>query len=132
MAWIKEDLCLFALEKIGFQVSLEGVDRNREFLKSKQVKSNADLLIGIEGAYRKVELIYDSGMFWKKNNVCHLRGDKFNKIKEEKGIILGISIEDKEAFCLDLANEKMISAHPTKHIPSHFFSVGKQHSKYLA
>lgn len=125
LAWLKEDLCLFSLEKIGFKVSLEGVDKNREFLKSKEVKSNADLLIGFDNAYRKVELIYDSGMFWKKNNVCHLRGDKFNKIKEEQGIILGISIEDKEAFCLDLADSRVISEHPTKLIPSHFFFGGK-------
>lgn len=121
LAWLKEDLCFFALEEMGFKVSLQGVDREREFLKAKEVKSNADLLIELNGISRKVELMYDANMFWKKKNACDLRGDKFNKIKEEKGIILGISIADREAFCLDLADKNVIYSHPIKFIPFHFF-----------
>lgn len=110
LGWIAEDVCLEAFKKIGLHVSLQGVDKEREFLSPRDVKTNADLSVGLSENFgdfkrdipqRRIEFIYDAGQFWKKYNSCHLRGDKFNKIKDEGAIIFGVSLVDKEAFYFD-------------------------------
>jgi hypothetical protein len=144
LGWLKEDSVLLSLEKIGLSVSLDGADRNREFLRSKDIKSNSDLIVslnessGVGGLgmsyepvscrtpaqrtppYRKIEVVYDATGYWKSKDKCDLRGDKFNKIKSEQGIILGMSLLDKTAFHVDLQEEI-----DTQYVPSHWCYGGK-------
>lgn len=140
LGWIAEDVCLQAFRKIGLFVSLQGADKEREFLRPQDIKTNADLSVTIfqnlvgalpprdlprdhfsSAPQRRIEFVYDAKLFWKKKNACHLRGNKFNKLKKENAIIFGISLVDKEAFYIDLKNifeqEDLIEI---KYIDKHF------------
>lgn len=147
LGWLKEDSLLLSLEKTGLLVYLDGADKNREFLRSKDIKSNSDLIVSsplissataqsttsssesrsekisnlLGDKHRKVEVIYDATGYWSNKDKCDLRGDKFNKIKLENGIILGISLVDKKAFHIDLQEEEP----ETSYIASHWCYGGK-------
>lgn len=130
LGWIVEDLFIPVFRKSKLNASLNSADKNREFLKAKEVASSADFIINefeyeydlgstiSKNQHVNIEIIYDADLWWQKNNSCHLRDKKFESIKEEKTILFGISLLDNNAFCIDLANEE--SEFDIKHIPSHF------------
>lgn len=118
LGWIMEDAILKILDKLGFPCSLASEDRNREFLKSPKATPDYDILSSNNKKF-KLELVNDFTGFWKKKKKIHLRDNKYNKLKEDDGILLGIDFINKEFFVLKIKKTK------ATFVPRHFLYGGK-------
>lgn len=98
LGWLKEDSVALLLKEHAMDVELSGSDMDREFLRSARVRSSSDLKVSFRGKCRNVETVYDASETWRNEDRCDLRDDKLTKIREQKGIVLGIDVLNAEAF----------------------------------
>lgn len=89
--WFVEDLISEYLQGKGFKVQLSGVDREREFLSSGQIKSDLDLHVSRGGKTRYFDVYFDSQNYWEKNNKMDVRESKWNTIMKENASIICVS-----------------------------------------
>ncbi|MBD3255375.1 MAG: hypothetical protein GF383_09795 [Candidatus Lokiarchaeota archaeon] len=115
LGWIVEDsLIRFLSRSNDFIVQLSSSDRIREFLPNSKIESSSDLhLQKSTGKEIHIEVIKDYTGFWKEYNVCHLRDNKFQKIKEEAAYLLGVDLCSTTFFFSKIADL------PMEHIPEH-------------
>lgn len=98
LGWLKEDAVVALLGKHGMSATLSGSDRRREFLGASSVNSEPDLTVFFGSASRKIEVVYDASGTWKDQDRCDLRGKKLERVRSERGLILGVDILNSEAF----------------------------------
>lgn len=98
LGWLKEDVVVALLAKFGMSAGLAGADAGRDFLQRSKVRSNSDLTVSFSGKSRLVETVYDASETWRNQDRCDLRDEKLPKIRDQRGIVLGIDVVNAEAF----------------------------------
>lgn len=124
-SWIFEDYFVKKVNSLkipNLKIELSGGDKERKFLNSKKVSSSADTKIYYNGQSCKVEIVNDYTGYWKKTKMLHLRNHKFESLKKEHALLLGVDIVNKKYVLLDV-NDENIS---TVHIDSHKAYGGKE------
>ena len=117
ISWVQEDALLSVLQLTGIVVELDGSDRNRELLEPKEISSASDFLITSGSVSRKLEVAYDSTGYWRKTGTFDLRDAKFDRLKAEKSLLLGVAVSTREAFVIDLINMGAVSVVAIPHHP---------------
>jgi hypothetical protein len=97
--WLTEDIVTIYLNRKGFNAKLIGADKDREFLKSKSVSSDADLII--DG--RAADIYADMDGYWAKTGTLDLRINKYKKLVQEKSILIGVSSKFEQILLLDFS-----------------------------
>lgn len=117
LGWVIEDAVYDLLKEIGAEPKLESGDKLREFLR--RPAASPDLKIRTGNSFVKLELVEDFTGYWKKNERIELRDNKYDNIKKEHGIILGLDFKEKRFFLLPAENSE------AKKIESHWPYGGK-------
>lgn len=86
--WMVEDLIVEFLSINGFSVELVGVDRDRQFLENKNIKSDLDLLVN---NVAKFDVYFDSGGYWNKTDRLDVRESKWKQIVNDSASIICVS-----------------------------------------
>lgn len=89
--WLAEDLMFEYLMNNRFKVRRTGVDRDREFLMSKQIKTDLDLEITTSHGTRSFDVYYDAQNYWQKNDKMDVRESKWKELGKENASIICIS-----------------------------------------
>lgn len=96
LGWLLEDLLS---EMIEHSTSLDSADKDREFLKSPDADS--DLEISIDGQKIPLEIVNDYTGFWKREGeMSNLRDGKFENLKDENALILGLDMENRDILII--------------------------------
>lgn len=98
LGWLMEDYVLSLLEGGGMHVRSSGCDRKREFLNSSKVSTDSDAEVVHDGVMRKLEMVFDYSLYWRRWGRIDFRDDKFEKIKSERSMVLGVSVSDASGF----------------------------------
>ncbi len=117
ISWVQEDALLSAIQLTGIEVELDGNDKYRELLKPNEISSASDFLITSGSVSRKLEVAYDSTGYWRKTGNFDLRDAKFDRLKAEKSLLLGVAVSTREAFVIDLINMGAVSVIAIPHHP---------------
>ena len=100
LGWMLEDLLSEMIDQETFHTS---ADKNREFLKNP--KANSDLKIKLKTNSIPLEIVNDYSGFWKRHGeMSNLRDSKFQNLRAENALILGIDMKNKK-FVLINADE---------------------------
>jgi len=119
LGWIVEDAITYLLDKLGYKSEVVSEDRKREFLKRPSAK--IDICIDLsKGKEALIELVADNTGFWRKNKKIHLRERKYERLKSQNGVLLGLDFLNKEFFIEKIENVKV-----SKRIERHFLYGGK-------
>tara|TARA_A100001011_G_scaffold139534_1_gene147481 strand:- start:630 stop:1355 length:726 start_codon:yes stop_codon:yes gene_type:complete len=123
LGWISEDAILHYFKSKKVNISKFGSDSDREFLDSKSISAQSDLILSKSNNEKmyKVEYMNDWTGFWKKSNKLHLRENKYLKIKKENAIFLGVSPLHREGIAFHTSDKNA----KWKYIPSHYPYGGK-------
>lgn len=89
--WLAEDIVVEYLKSNDFEVEMQGVDSQRYFLSSGQIKSDIDLLISKDGRSRNYDVYFDSQGYWNKTDRLDLRESKWNELTKSGAGVLCIS-----------------------------------------
>jgi hypothetical protein len=96
--WLIEDVFVRILAE-DHEVERSSADREREFLGSPDADS--DLAVEIDGEKIPLEVTHDNSGFWQRKGIWStLRDRKFENLREEGALILGLDIENEEIFVL--------------------------------
>lgn len=98
LGWILEDCMVEFLVRSGVSAALAGCDKNREFLCRSIVKTDSDAEVSFGGVSRKMELVFDQGGHWSRKGIADFRHTKFEKIRDSKSLVLGVSVLDATGF----------------------------------
>jgi hypothetical protein len=99
-AWILEDLISEMIEKETCHAS---ADKDREFLENPE--ANSDLEINLEDRNVPLEIVNDYTGFWKnQREMSNLRDHKFQNLKDENALILGIDLENRYILLIPARN----------------------------
>lgn len=116
-SWLFEDYLFDILKNHSdsFTVSLSGADKERKILARARTSSTSDYeIIYKDGTTRKMELMNDYSGYWAKNNCLDLRDSKYNKLKNEKALLLAIAVGEQKFSVIDFSHEidsKFIANH---------------------
>ena len=106
LGWLIEDAVLYLLKKKGKKAILSGHDRFREFLPARKISTQPDIRVRFNCGERMLEVFSDWKGTWHKANHADLRDNKYNKLKEEKAIMVGIAPTTSEGFLIDFAEDE--------------------------
>jgi len=96
--WLIEDIFVYILSN-KHDVERQSADKEREFLGSPNADS--DLAITINDKETPLEVTHDNSGFWQREEVWStLRDSKFENLKDENALILGLDMKNKEIFLL--------------------------------
>ncbi len=99
MGWLVEDLIVNILEE-NHDVSRGSADSEREFLSNPEASS--DLEVVVDGETVPLEITQDYTGYWqRKGEFSTLRDGKFENLKEEEALIIGLDIQNDEIFILE-------------------------------
>jgi len=103
--WLSEDLVMHSLQDMGFEVSLMGKDKSREFLAESEIATDSDLLISMNGHSRKLEIVFSWNGTWARSNIWDLRDSKYRKLttKGNESLCLGFEFPSKMGFLMDMS-----------------------------
>jgi hypothetical protein len=101
LGWGMEDCIVDFLPRFGVEIDLVGCDSDREFLGRFEVSTDSDAEVGFGGVSRKLELVFDQTGYWSRNGSAEFRDSKFEKIKNEGFLVLGVSVLDATGFVYD-------------------------------
>ena len=104
-SWVMEDYIIEQLRSYDLSVSRAGEDRERLLLAGAKVSSNSDCIVEHNGHQCKLELMNDYKGYWNRYKKMDLRDDKYQKLKNERSLFLGISTKDKKYLLLNFAKE---------------------------
>ncbi len=99
--WVVEDILLVYLNLNGFVADLVGADKDREFLSSSKISSDADMEIN----GRLADIYVDLDGYWTKNDSLDLRMSKYNKLVKEKSLLIGVSPLNCQMLVLDFSKD---------------------------
>lgn len=119
-SWIFEDTMVQVLNLSGIETVLSGTDRNREILGHANVSSCSDCLISFCGKCRHLEIVSDYTGWWELTGHMELRDSKFENLKRERSLLLGVCTDSLKYVLLDFS--KPVSAN---YIVSHKPCGGK-------
>lgn len=128
-SWLIEDHIVSELQKKDLAIQLNGEDRERKILKSRNVSTNSDYFISFNGKRAYIELANDFTGYWHKTGKYDLRDSKFDHIKKmaeeaDKSLILGIDFKNHLFFLVDVCDPNIT----IKAIPYHFIYKKPAHS----
>lgn len=103
LGWLFEDSVLHFLKANDKVAILSGNDRYREFLTARQISTQPDIILSIEGSdeKRNLEIMCDWKDTWKKKGHCDLRDSKFIKLVNEKALMFGFAPNSQSGFLMD-------------------------------
>jgi len=102
--WIVEDIILASIQNNGLAISRDGNDQKREFLENSQISSTADFKINFPWGQKYLELVVSWFPYWLVEKKLDLRASKYYSMFEKESLCLGIDMQEKQAFCLDIKN----------------------------
>lgn len=95
--WLIEDIFVYLLT--DHDVERQSADKEREFLASPDADS--DLAVKINDEEVPLEVTHDNSGFWQREEVWStLRDSKFENLKDENALILGLDMKNEEIFVL--------------------------------
>lgn len=100
-SWLTEDSFFFELKKHGLEISRSGTDREREILAHGDVSGRSDFEIAYGGKRRYVELMNDYSRYWWENQAADLRDNKYDHIKAQNALFVGICFPMSFYFVID-------------------------------
>lgn len=100
--WMLEDILLNTLLNNGFELNLNGNDKDRMILANNKVTTSPDYELKKDNNIYKIELICSFTHYWEKYKKIDFRNDKYLKSKEKKAIILCLDFFNNKFFILDL------------------------------
>lgn len=89
--WLAEDMVAQFLTKNGFGVKRTGVDSERKFLKSSQIKSDLDISVLHQGVWKQFDIYFDSNGYWYKYNKIDIRESKWKELQRSNAGMLCVS-----------------------------------------
>ena len=89
--WLAEDMVNEFLAKNGFAVKKSGVDKDRKFLKSSNIKSDLDISVGFNGVWKSYDIYFDSGGYWNKYNKMDVRESKWKELEKTGAAMICVS-----------------------------------------
>lgn len=98
ISWLVEDMI-----KDYLQLTNNGSDAERNFLKSNQIKYDSDFVLGD----RLLELYVNFTNYWTKTRKIDLRMDKHAHLLKNKSLLLGIAFESCQFFLIDFSKESI-------------------------
>ena len=103
--WLSEDLVMSSLQQAGFEVSLMGRDKSREFLVESEIATDSDLLITLNGHSRELEIVFSWNGTWARSNIWDLRDSKYKKLKTKgnESLCLGFEFPLEMCFLMDMS-----------------------------
>ena len=104
-SWIFEDFVLDYFTSEQYQIRLCGADHERRILAAADTEATSDYEIAYRGQVFRMELVCDYGSFWKNYGKLHLRDNKYFDLQRESGLLLAISVKEKEFMLLDFRQE---------------------------
>lgn len=94
--WMIEDL-LIELLKQEFEIKRDSADKRREFLQNPEASS--DLSISLKDQDVPLEITHDNSGFWQREEEWStLRDKKFENLKKENALVLGLDINNEDFF----------------------------------
>jgi hypothetical protein len=105
LGWLIEDAILERIRISGRIAILSGEDRYREFLSPREISTQPDIRIGNDDNQRLLEVFADWKGHWRTKGTADLRDNKFNKLRFERALMLGISPTTSEGFVIDFSND---------------------------
>lgn len=124
-SWVFEDYFVKKVKSLkikDFDIELSGGDKERNFLDTKKVSGSSDTFVHYKDKTIKVEIVNDYTGFWYKTKMLHLRNHKYQKLKDEKALLLGVDICNVKYILLNMTDNNL----QTKHIESHKIFGGKE------
>lgn len=122
LGWVLEDMVLQSFYDIGLECNLVSKDRQREFLKAPS--SDIDLMLCLADKKILVEHVTDHTGYWLKNGKLHLRENKFEKLIQDNGILMGFDLFNYKFFIDQISNLQLI-----RKMDRHFLYGGKPASE---
>lgn len=121
LGWVIEDALInFIEEETSLTPKRASADRQREFLPRKEIEATPDLFFEDQrGKEVYIEVATDYTGFWAREDKCHLRDEKYTRVKEEDGLLLGIDTENEQFFIFPVEEV------PVTYIKSHYPYGGK-------
>lgn len=116
-SWVYEDTLLLYLKKSGFEINLHGSDKEREILRNSKVSSNADYVVTYKNIHINIELVNSYTPYWERTQRIDLRDNKYQKMKDNKALLLCIDINSKKLYILDFMEELLNSTYIPYHRP---------------
>lgn len=106
LGWLIEDTILSLLKEKGKKAILSGYDRFREFLPARKISTQPDIRVQFNCGERFLEVFSDLKGTWRNKNHADLRDNKYNKLKEEEAVMIGIASTTSEGFLIDFAKDE--------------------------
>ena len=104
LGWLIEDAVFQTLNKAGFNSTLDGNDRRREYLAANNISTQPDILIQTTPP-KSLEIFADWRGTWRKYGHADLRDNKFVSLKNKQAYLLGICPIDSEGFLIDFSSQ---------------------------
>ncbi|MCM1535795.1 MAG: hypothetical protein NC126_07740 [Clostridium sp.] len=110
-SWLFEDFIIARAKALAeqtnepFTLVLSGADRKRQFLPTTKVSASADCQFTYRGVTIPVEITTDYGLYWEREQKIDLRDDKFEKMRAEQAILIGVSTQDSKYIIIDFAKK---------------------------
>ena len=114
-SWVVEDYFRQMLLDAGCEITAAGADRERRLLPNIRVSASSDFRIRLDGREIPVEFMCDYTGYWARSGKIDLRDSKFEKLKREGALFLGVDAKGGRAILLDFRRE----APEAVYIPSH-------------
>lgn len=116
-SWVFEDLFLRLMNCDGFAIKRAGADQERMILPSHDTSASSDYIISnSSGKTLLLELVNDYTGFWHRTETLHLRDNKYLQLKDNKAILVAVSISGGDSSYALFDFSKQINA---RYISSH-------------
>ena len=114
-AWTFEDYLVEKFRLLGEDLRLAGADKERKILVNAKTSSSSDTVYVYDNYRLKVEIVNDYTGFWYKAKKIHLRNHKYEHLKQENSVLVGVDTVNKKYIIIDFSlpnlNIKKIEAH---------------------
>ena len=100
IGWLEEDAIRAYLLSKGIKIELNGSDSKREFLTQRELSTKSDFIIG----NKLVEIVFDRSDHWMTHKKVDLRDKKYERLVEEKSILLGLAPTSGMGFWIDVTD----------------------------
>ena len=112
VGWILEDCIVEMLNMEGYETILNSADSDRKILTKP--KADSDLRVMVDGEEVLIELVNDFKGYWKRYHKVDLRDNKYENLKDENSLLLGIDFKYSDFFILDISKTE------ARYIPFHY------------
>lgn len=112
-SWIFEDDLIEGLQDAGLTISKSGADSGRLLLPSSRVSSGSDTRVCSDGRSRFMEIMCDYTGFWSRAHRADLRDLKYNRLKSENALFLGIDVMNKQYTLIDFSGNVIVQYTPS-------------------